>query len=183
MTDPSAIIGELVRKLVELQACSTLRFLLIGGYGLEAHSIVRDTRDIDFLIATESVPLVERVLFDLAYEREDLSELCGNYRHPFKGVIPVDLLLVNQSTMEKLWSDRAVHEFMGHQLFAPSIPSYIALKLHAIKWNAKRLGKDASDIVRLMQENPGVVTMEELQDICDRFGPPGVFDKLQILLS
>src|SRR6476620_4276529 len=113
MTDPFAIVVDLVRKLVELQEKGLLRFLLIGGYGLEAHAIQRDTRDIDFLIATESVPLVERVLFDMAYERVDLTKLCGNYKHPFNDVIPVDLLLVDTSTMDKLWSDRKSHVFAG----------------------------------------------------------------------
>ena len=85
--------------------------------------------------------------------------------------------------MDKLWADRTEHQLLGQTLFTPSIPSYIALKLHAIKWNSKRFGKDASDIVRLMQENPDAVSMEALADLCVRFGPPGVFEKLQILLS
>jgi predicted nucleotidyltransferase len=183
MTDPFAITKELVRKLADLQSEGSLRFLLIGGYGLEAHSIVRDTRDIDFLVATESLPLVERVLFDLAYEREDLTDLCGNYKHPFKNVIPVDLLLVNTSTMDKLWNDRKAYALAGQTVYAPSVPSYIALKLHAIKSNPKRFGKDASDIVRLVQENFEALRMDELRTLCDRFGPPGVFQKFEILLS
>jgi hypothetical protein len=181
--DPFVIITELVRKLAELESRGELRFLLIGGYGLEAHSIQRDTRDIDFLVTTESVSVVERVLFDLGYLRDDLTELCGRYTHPFKDVIPVDLLLVSTATMDKLWSDRKPHVFAGHALNTPSVSGYIALKLHAIKWNAKRFGKDASDIVRLMQENPAAVTMDGLRDLCARFGPAGVFEKLQILLS
>jgi hypothetical protein len=183
MQDPFAIINELVRKLVEAQMAGSLRFLLIGGYGLEAHAIQRDTRDIDFLIATESVPLIERVLFDLGYQRTELSNLCGRYTHPFKDVIPVDLLLVNTATMDKLWNDRIPHIFAEHHLFAPSISSYIALKLHAIKWNERRFAKDANDIVRLLQAADPAVTTEDLQKLCARYGPPGVFEKIQILLS
>ena len=183
MNDPFAIINELLRKLAELQSQGMLRFLLIGGYGLEAHAIQRDTRDIDFLIATESTPLVETILFGLGYEREDLTSLCGNYKHPFKDVIPVDLLLVTPATLDKLWNDRTPYVLAGQQVYTPSVPSYIALKLHAIKWNAKRFGKDANDIVRLMQENPQALDLDELRDLCERFGPPGVFAKLEILLS
>ncbi len=183
MNDPFVLISELVGKLAELQAAGKLRFLLIGGYGLEGHAIQRDTRDVDFLIASESVPLVEQALFGLGYQRMDLTNLCGNYAHPFQDAIPVDLLLVNASTMDKLWADRTPHVFLGRELAVPSIPSYVALKLHAIKWNPRRFGKDASDIVRLVQENPDSLNQDELRSLCDRFGPAGVFEKLQILLS
>jgi hypothetical protein len=183
MGDPFAIVSELVRRLGEEQKAGGFQFLLIGGYGLEAHGVQRDTRDIDFAVVTESVPQAERVLSDLGFVRTDLSHLCGRYFHPEPGVIPVDLLLVNQSTMNKLQQDSVTHQFLGHSIPAPSVASFIALKLHAIKWNPKRMGKDGSDIVRLMEQNPSVISMDRLRELCDQFGAPGVFAKLQILLE
>lgn len=183
MDDAFAITHDLVRRLAEAQVGGGFRFLLIGGYGLEAHSIVRDTQDIDFLVATASVPLVERLLADSGYVRQNLSHLCGRYAHPAPEAIPVDLLLVNESTMDKLWDDKVPHRFAGQSVFAPSVSSYIALKLHAIKWNPTRFGKDAGDIVRLMQESSSPLTLDVLRDLCDRFGPPDAFEKLRILLS
>ena len=183
MTDPFAIISELVRMLSEEQQAGGFQFLLIGGYGLEAHAVQRDTRDIDFAIVTETVPRVERILFDLSFMRTDLNNLCGRYAHADAGVIPVDLLLVNEGTMKKLMHDSIAHEFLGYAVRAPSIASFIALKLHAIKWNNKRFGKDASDIVRLMETNPGAISMDRLQELCNQFGPSGVFEKLRILLE
>lgn len=183
MNDPFTIISELVRKLAEEQNNRRLQFLLIGGYGLEAHRVQRDTRDIDFAVVSESVPEVEKILFGLGYERTSLNNLCGRYDHPSGPVIPVDLLLVNQDTMAKLLQDSVPHEFLGLEIRAPSVPSFIALKLHAIKWNAKRFGKDASDIVRLIEQNPEAVSMEQLKELCDKFASPGVFEKFQTLLA
>lgn len=174
---------ELVRLLVHEQAEGRFRFLLIGGYGLQAHKIQRDTLDIDFLIASSSVPAVEHILLGLGYLRDDLNNLCGRYRHPFRGVIPVDLLLVNDATLEKLWADSHPFDFLEFPLRTPSVAGYIALKLHAIKWNSKRFGKDASDIVSLMALNPEAVTLEDLKELCEKFGPAGVFEKLNLLLS
>jgi len=183
MTDPFAVVSELVRKLGEEQQASGFQFLLIGGYGLEAHAVQRDTRDIDFAVVTESVPRIERILLDLGFTRMDLNNLCGRYAHPSSGVIPVDLLLVNQSTMEKLLRDSVAHQFLGHTVRAPSIASFIALKLHAIKWNQKRFGKDGSDIVRLMEQNPEAIPMDRLRELCDQYGTAGIFEKLRLLLE
>jgi hypothetical protein len=183
MTDPFAIVSELVRRLGEEQKAGGFQFLLIGGYGLEAHGVQRDTLDIDFAVVTESVPQAERVLSGLGFVRARLNHLCARYAHPEAGVIPVDLLLVNQSTMDKLLQDSVAHQLFGQSLTAPSVASFIALKLHAIKWNPKRMGKDGSDIVRLMEQNPGVISMDHLRELCDRYGSPGVFAKLQILLE
>ncbi len=53
MNDPFTVISELIRKLKEEQAVSGFSFLLIGGYGLEAHAVQRDTRDIDFAVLAD----------------------------------------------------------------------------------------------------------------------------------
>lgn len=183
MADPFAIVSDLVRRFSEGQRAGQFQFLLIGGYGLEAHGVQRDTRDIDFVVVTESVPKVEEVLLDLSFVRIDLNPLCGRYSHPVSGVVPVDLLLVNQNTMDKLLQDSVPHDFLGHPIRTPSLASFIALKLHAIKWNPRRFGKDASDIVRLLEQNPDMVSVDRLRELCDQFGPSGIFAKLQILLA
>jgi predicted nucleotidyltransferase len=182
MNDPFTIISELVRKLVELQATGALRFLLIGGYGLEGHSVVRDTRDIDFLIATEALPDVEKILFDLAFQRDSLTKLCGNYVHVLDKVIPVDVMLVDRPTMDKLWSDKTPYNFFGNEVFVPSVKSYIALKLHALKWNPKRIAKDGPDIVNLMAARPDEMSMEELAQMCERFGTAETFELLKAMI-
>ncbi len=39
-----------------------MRFFLIGGRSLEAHGLVRFTKDVDFLVATNDIPVISQIL-------------------------------------------------------------------------------------------------------------------------
>ena len=175
---------DLITRLASAEAAKQFQFLLIGGSGLGAHKLQRDTRDIDFLIASDDFAKVEEIILALGYERlPGSSSAFRQYNHPDQAEVPVDLMLVNTSTFGKLASDSVPAEFLGVSLRAPSVASFIALKLHALRWNPKREVKDMADISMLLRLNPGVVSSGRLKELCDRYAPPGYFEKLAPLVS
>jgi hypothetical protein len=174
----------LIAMLAAAEAAGRFQFLLIGGYGLGAHKLQRDTRDVDFLIASDDLAKVEDIVLALGYVRlPGSSSAFRQYSHPDQATVPVDLMLVNSGTFGKLAADSIPMEFLGASLRAPSVASFIALKLHALRWNPRREAKDMADISMLLRLNPGTVGGERLKELCDRYAPPGYFERLKPLVS
>jgi hypothetical protein len=61
----------------------------------------------------------------------------------------------------------------------PGLAQLIALKLHAIRNEPRREGRDLPDITELLRLNPGRITTGELGELCDKFGPTGIGSRLQ----
>jgi hypothetical protein len=79
-------------------------------------------------------------------------------------------MLLNSSTFEKLRMGSRDIELGGVRLRAPKPLFLVALKLHALKQNPKRLGKDWPDIEFLL----GSCDWEhaELSELAERYAPP-----------
>lgn len=90
----------------------------------------------------------------------------------------VDVLIVDQSTFEKMWPHRIPCELHGQSLQIPSLEHLFAMKLHAVRSQPDRSSKDLLDIHELMKVNPDVVSREQLIELCRRFGPQDQFDML-----
>ena len=52
----------------------------------------------------------------------------------------------------------------------PSMPIFIALKLHAIKSNPDRKEKDGRDIAELLERNPDQLNAGELESLFAKYG-------------
>ncbi|WP_038166542.1 nucleotidyl transferase AbiEii/AbiGii toxin family protein [Verrucomicrobium sp. BvORR106] len=173
-----------IQSLASAQDEGKLRFHLIGGYGLDAHHYHRDTRDLDILIASDEAEVVHEIVSLLGYVQHDKTPAFLRYWHPTDAkFLPIDVMLVNSSTFAKLSSDSITHSFQGVEVTCPSVASFIALKLHALKNNPGRTRKDLNDIAALVEKNPGSVTLQEVKALCDRYAPPHIFDKLKVLLE
>lgn len=178
------MLRELVQKLAEAQQRGEIRFHLIGGYGLDAHGYSRHTQDLDILIASDHADAIHAALENIGFIRHDKTPSFLRYWHPTENSFPpIDVMVVNPPTFARLSSDSVDYLFQGIKVTCPSVASFIALKLHALKNNPFRTQKDLSDIASLMEKNPENVTMEQLKALCDRYASPQVFEKLRILLQ
>jgi hypothetical protein len=91
----------------------------------------------------------------------------------------VDVMIVDRGTFDKMFARSSGREVRSFTVRVPSMLHLIALKLHAMKNNPKRMLKDMSDIVELLRANPSVVHGDELDDVCVRYGPDGIREKLE----
>jgi len=142
-----------------------LRFLLIGGRSLEAHGLVRFTKDVDFLVATQDIPVISGLLMKSGYQMTAETAIFSRWKHPSMMADDVDVMYVKPETFEKLLEGSKLFEIGDVTLRVPSVPSLSALKLHAMRSNAERLEKDGRDIAELLKLNPGILDKDSLEKL------------------
>ena len=79
----------------------------------------------------------------------------------------VDVMLLNKATFDKLRAQSREIDMGGTALRVPKPLHLVALKLHALKQNPKRLGKDWEDIQYLLTHYEW--TAEELSELVERY--------------
>lgn len=161
----------------------TLRLFLIGGRALEAHGVVRFTKDVDFLVATEDIPAMSTVLTTAGYRKTDENAIFSRWKHPSLSVDDVDVMYVNRLTFEKLMEGSVLHQLGKTGLRVPSMPSLIALKLHAMRSNPERLEKDGRDIAELLLKNPQALDKASLETLFAKYGCSPYFPQFSHLVS
>ena len=159
------------------------RLFLIGGRALEAHGVVRFTKDVDFLVATEHIPAMGVVLTKAGYRKTNENAIFSRWKHPALTVDDVDVMYVNELTFDKLMEGSVIHRLGKAELRVPSVPSLIALKLHAIRSNAQRLEKDGRDIAELLLKNPLMLDKAALETLFAKYGCSVYFPKFSHLAS
>jgi hypothetical protein len=169
--------------LLRAERRGELRFLLIGGRALEAHGVVRFTKDVDFLVATQDMPVMCELLMKLGYQKRAETEVFSRWRHPSMLADDVDVMYVNADTFEKLLIGHKTLQIGSTTLKVPSVPSLIALKLHAMFSNEERQAKDGADIAEMLRLNPGVISIADLEALFDKYGCRHLFPQYSRLVS
>ncbi|MFA7172766.1 MAG: hypothetical protein WC340_05035 [Kiritimatiellia bacterium] len=153
--------------------------LLIGGMALPAFDVVRQTIDLDCLVAASQEGALRDVLVSAGYQEVARTAMFVRYSSPSVYHYDVDVLLVDDITFEKILADSRMFDAGSGSFYVPSLAHMIMLKLHAMKNNRSRELKDLNDVVELLRAHPGEVAENELQAICDKYGPAGVYTKLK----
>ena len=55
------------------------------------------------------------------------------------------------------------------------------MKLHALKNDKERKGKDNLDIRFLLAENPSAITEDHLRALCERYAGPGAYKYVRMI--
>ena len=144
------------------------RLLLIGGNAMIAYGSQRLTQDCDCAVVAQNERMVAAVLEPLGYVFKENYGPFARYVH-LGGQRPVvDVMLLNAGTFGNLLAQSQVIELSGVQLRAPKPLHLVALKLHALKQNPARLGKDWEDIKFLLGKFAW--KREELSQLAARYG-------------
>src|SRR5580765_7442002 len=124
MTTPE-IIGALSKN-------TNLAFLIIGGHAVIAHGYPRNTVDLDFLVRkADRIAWLEELVklgYVARHEHDNFIQF-GSTR----GLIDVDLMLVNDATFNAMQAAAKPTDFGGISAKVPSLEHLIALKLHVLK--------------------------------------------------
>lgn len=169
--------------LMRAERRGEMRFLLIGGRSLEAHGLVRFTKDVDFLVATQDIPVISRLLINIGYQMTAETSVFSRWKHPSMMADDVDVMYVNPATFEKLLVGSKTFQIGHVTLRVPSVPSLIALKLHAMHSNEERLDKDGRDIAELLRLNPGVIDKKGLEALFTKYNCQQLFPQFSHLVS
>ena len=145
--------------------------MIIGGWALNAHQFSRATYDVDCMIATEDNARFAAELASAGFECFDEKPAFRRYRHRLDPLVVLDVMRVDAATFSKMLPEAKEHVFLGVPLHAVALRHLIALKLHASR-QKHRTGKDMFDVISLLEANPGLVSPDELRDLCSRYGSP-----------
>lgn len=156
--------------------------LLIGGHALSAFGVARQTLDIDCLMVDSDSGAIHTILTEAGYRETERTENFIRYSHSSIYLMDVDVMLVDRGTFDKMLQRSSVDKVGNINVRIPCLVHLIALKLHAIRNNPKRELKDLGDIVELLRSNQGKVPGEELKSTCARYGPDGIYAKLESYL-
>ncbi|MES2709239.1 MAG: nucleotidyl transferase AbiEii/AbiGii toxin family protein [Verrucomicrobiota bacterium] len=164
------------------EQAGAFRFLLIGGRALEAHGVVRFTKDVDFLVVIEDFPAVSAALTTGGYRKTDENAIFSRWKHPSMNADDVDVMYVSGQTFGKLMEGSVIHQLGNAGLRVPSVPSLIALKLHAMRSNPDRIEKDGRDIAELLRHNPQVLDKVSLETLFAKYGCSPYFSQFSHLV-
>jgi hypothetical protein len=171
-----------LRLLAEISEESHLPILLIGGHALQAYGVSRQTMDVDLLVAEADASAVGAAMQRAGYAQVVRSEIFARYRHPSVVMADVDVLFVDGDTAKRM-SERAMQFVSGEAThLVPALSHLVAMKLHAIRSNPQREPRDFADIFELVRANTGGLGRDELHGLCVKYGPEGVWEKLEAVL-
>ena len=165
--------------IAEVSQKAGVRLILIGGFAVNACGAARNTQDVDFLITEADYHKLKGLLSAQGYEETVRTDVFVKQACRDRDAMPIDFLFVDSHTFESIWREGKKGTVSGHSFMMPSLLHLIALKLHAIKQGSKdRVWKDLPDIVNLVISNRMDVLSPDFKEVCRKYGPEGIFQKI-----
>jgi predicted nucleotidyltransferase len=127
-------------------------YALMGGFAMGAYGIVRATTDLDFLIATDDLDAVKKIMRDHGYRCIYESENVAQFASDLKPFGAVDFLLAFRPVSKKMLERKKdVPVFEGELMLSVLAPEdIIGLKIQSLVNNPERKERDEGDIKAIM---------------------------------
>jgi hypothetical protein len=156
-----------------------VRFLVIGGHAVVLHGYQRNTFDLDLLVPEILLAVTRAALERLGYRPYFESEAFVQLTAP-RSLPPLDIMVVDDRTFERVIGSGESRIFDGEQILIPDSKRLVAMKLHALKAVSRtNREKDWGDIVGVIRASNQTIEDAELQEIVERYGPPGSLAELR----
>jgi len=172
-------VHSVLHLLKELSVKSGIPVVLIGAYALQAYGVIRQTLDVDVLISEADALKMDAGLRRAGYTELVRSEIFARYRHLSTELADVDVLYVDSETAKRMVGEAREYPLAETTCLIPALSHLLALKLHAIRSNPQREPRDFADIIELVRANPRDISKDELHGLCVRYGPGGIWEKLE----
>ena len=150
------------------EAC--VPFLVIGGHAVVLHGHLRNTFDLDLLIAESKLAPARASLTNLGYRTYFETDAFLQLQAP-ENLPPLDVMIVDDQTFGRI-EVTANHKVLdGHQIRIPDALRLIALKLHATRDPARRTTEtDWQDVAGLIPATNRSLEDPELLTIISQYG-------------
>lgn len=165
------MLPERAQSLYERFERDKIPLLLAGGWAVSYHGYHRFTRDVDWVCSRTNEAAAKELMRSLGFE-EVFDSMATRFQLPGDQIFPpIDLLWVSAETFSKMASTGERTGLHG-DIPVIELETLIAMKLHALKDNENRHGKDLLDIRELLSKNPLAISDEKLRELCDKFAGP-----------
>lgn len=132
----------------------SVRYALIGGFGMAMRGVQRATLDLDFILALEDLETADEILREMSFERYFHSENVSHYRRDDQNW-RVDLLhAFRRPAMAMLERAERLPIAGGPSLPVAAVEDIIGLKVQAMSNDPSRAEQDWLDI-RLLVRTAG----------------------------
>jgi hypothetical protein len=154
-------------------------FLVIGGHAVVLHGRLRNTFDLDLLIADSTLATARSALTNLGYRTYFETDAFLQLQAP-ENFPPLDLMIVDDQTFDRIEGTANQRMLDGQQIRIPDALRLIALKLHATRDPARRTTEtDWQDIAGLVLVTNLNLEDPELRLIITRYGAPGALAEIK----
>jgi hypothetical protein len=171
--------GYVFQLLSEIVKKHDAKIVLIGGFAVNEYSVSRHTADVDFLITQNDFRKIHEPLKKAGYTEFILQETFINLRDKNKQLMDIDFMFIDEKTLTEIIEQGKITRIKEYPFVLPSLNHLLALKLHSVKYNQEiRESRDIPDILELLRVHRKEITESDFKQLCDKYGPPGIFDKL-----
>lgn len=172
--------GSIIARMHPLAREQGLRFLLIGGHAVIALGFVRATLDWDFLVPEAERERWKRLFANIGYSVYAETSAFAQLQPPPDLPI-VDLMVVSDTTFDKLTSGSLRVDAEGCSLLIPSAQNMVALKLHAARQRTdpEKRDKDLTDVIEIIRRNSLSLDNAEFRELVLRYGGPDAIGFVQ----
>lgn len=148
--------------------------LLIGGFAVNYYGYTRNTLDVDFMIVSEQMEVVNQNMMRAGFTNVSIQENVAFFGVP-GSPLRVDFLRTDAVTMRKLLGGARLVSLHGFEIKIPSLRDLIAMKIFSLSQApAQRMGKDLPDIAYLcVLHHLDLET--DLRPLCAEFGTPASY--------
>lgn len=161
-----------------------MAFLLIGGHAVNAYGVQRQTGDIDLIVKSSQRKAWEDLFLKIRYQSDQCDNRFIRYRPDTIAAWPIDLMLVDDETFGKLYSDANLVDLGVVTVRVVSPQHLVTLKLHALKvYQEHRYAKDYNDVIQLLRHACPQLRNETLRELCVRYADAALYEKLSRDLS
>jgi hypothetical protein len=172
---PEGLLATIAEQALERK----LPFLLAGGHAVVLHGVARNTFDLDLIVARDHrgawLDLFTQLGYEIFHETPTFLQLTT----PDQKKIPVDLLLVNTDTLQKLLADAGPAPLETSGAKVVSLLHLLGLKCHAVKFGHRgRIEKDVDDIIALIRINRLDLRQSEVRAMILEHGTHELYEKL-----
>lgn len=169
----------LLQELHERAAERRLRFLLIGGFAVNAHGHGRTTGDLDLAVPKADQAAWEALVVSIGHRLGESNDRFLQFESNSPNRLPIDVMLTNEPTFAALWDAAVEVQYDGRSFRAVSIEHLIAMKLHVLK-QAKlhRFLKDFQDVVDLARVNHLDLRSEKFRALFAKHGSVRLYEQV-----
>jgi predicted nucleotidyltransferase len=115
----------------------------------------------------------------MRYQADQEDDRFIRYRPDTLAAWPIDLMLVDEDTFTKLYSEGHLVDLGAVTVKAASPRHLITLKIHALKiYQEHRYTKDYNDVVHLLRSACPELRGDDLRALCIRYADSSLYDKL-----
>ena len=162
---------------------ASVPFLVIGGLAVVLHGHLRNTFDLDLLIAESKLAAARAALNDLGYRTYFETDAFLQLQAP-ENLPPLDLMIVDDRTFSRIEVTANQKVLDGQQIRIPDALRLIALKLHATRDTARRTTEtDWEDVAGLVLATNRTLEDPELRAIISTYGGNGALAEIKRRVS